>query len=188
MRHQEAPLLNSSPGKHHALFPLPLSILAGTNLIMLLIFLFNPSLLPKKIHPPFDFRENSSSFDFREKSIKTPKENQKKKKCFYFVAPCVFWIYSRVLFAFVPLDLNSTNPKSTIFEPRWKPQHLPSNCGSVCVYGLVSGVQIHYFFKLIAFVPFDLNSTNPKSMIFEPRWKPQPLPSNCGSVCVCGLD
>ena len=115
-------------------FPLPLSLLAGTNLIMLLIFIFNPNLLPKKIHPPFDFRENSSSFDFREKSIKTPKENQ-KKICFYFVAPCVFCICSKVLFVFVPLDLNSTNPKSTIFEPRWKPQPLPSNCGSVCVCG-----------------------------------------------------
>ena len=53
-------------------FPLPLSILAGTNLIMLLLLLLlllffcNPHLIPKKIHPPFDFRENSSSFDFRE--------------------------------------------------------------------------------------------------------------------------
>ena len=97
-------------------FPLPLSILTCTNLIMLLIFLFNPHLLPKKIHPPFDFWENSSSFDFREKSIKTPKENQ-KKNVFIFIAPCVFWICSRVLFVFVPLDLNFTNPKSTIFEP-----------------------------------------------------------------------
>ena len=69
----------SSPGKHHALFSSATLNLAGTNLIMLLIFLFNPRLLPKKIHPPFDFRENSSSFDFREKSIKTPNENQKKK-------------------------------------------------------------------------------------------------------------
>ena len=58
-------------------FPLPLSILAGANLIMLLIFIFNPNLLPKKIHPPFDFRENSSSFDFRENPCKTSKENQK---------------------------------------------------------------------------------------------------------------
>ena len=70
-------------------FPLPLSILAGANLIMLLIFIFNPNLLPKKIHPPFDFRENSSSFDFREKSIKTPKENQ-KKKMFLFLLLSVF--------------------------------------------------------------------------------------------------
>ena len=97
-------------------FPLPLSILAGTNLIMLLLFLFNPHLLPKKIHPPFDFRENSSSFDFRENPCKTPKEN-KKKNAFIFFTPCVFWICSRGLFAFVPLDLNFTNPKSTIFEP-----------------------------------------------------------------------
>ena len=58
-------------------FSLPLSILAGTNLIMLLLFFCNPRLIPKKIHPPFDFRENSSSFDFRENPSKNPKENQK---------------------------------------------------------------------------------------------------------------
>ena len=51
-----------------------------------------PVWSPKKIHPPFDFRENSSSFDFRENPCKTPKEN--KIKCFFF-SPCVFWIYSR---------------------------------------------------------------------------------------------
>ena len=68
--------------------------------------------------------ENSSLFDFREKSIKTPKENQ-EQNAFIFVAPCVFWICSKVLFAFVPLDLNFTDPKSTIFEPGWKPQPFP---------------------------------------------------------------
>ena len=77
-------------------------------------FFCNPRLIPKKIHPPFDFRENSSSFDFRENPFKTSKENQ--KNCFSF-APCVFWICFKGLFAVVPLDLNFTNPKSTIFEP-----------------------------------------------------------------------
>ena len=67
-------------------FPLPLSILPGTNLILLFIFIFlQPRLIPKKIHPPFDFRENSSSFDFRENPCKTPKENQ--KDCFCFLLP-----------------------------------------------------------------------------------------------------
>ena len=145
-------------------FSLRLSILAGTNLIMLLLFFYcNPRLIPKKIHPLFDFRENSSSFDFRENPCKTPKET--KKNCFFFAsyvfslqnprlipkkihspfdfqensssfdfrenpcktpkenqkncfsfAPCVFWICPGGLFAFVPLDLKFTNPKSTIFE------------------------------------------------------------------------
>ena len=39
------------------------------------------------------------------------------KQLFFFFAPCVFWICSRGLFVVVPLDLNFTNPKSTIFEP-----------------------------------------------------------------------
>ena len=86
-------------------FPLPLSILAGTNLITLTLFF---------LHPPFDFRENSFSFDFRENPFKTPKENQ--KICFSFT-PCVFWICFKGLFVVVTLDLNFTNPKSTIFEP-----------------------------------------------------------------------
>ena len=33
----------------------------------------------------------------------------------FFVAPCVFWICPKGLFAFVPLDLNFTNPKSKNF-------------------------------------------------------------------------
>ena len=49
------------------------------------IFFFNPRLIPKKIHPPFDFRENSSSFDFQENPCKTPKENQ--KNCCFFLLP-----------------------------------------------------------------------------------------------------
>ena len=79
-----------------------------------IIFFCNPRLISKKIHPPFDFRENSSSFDFRENPLKTPKENQ--KICFSF-ASCDFWICFKGLFVVVPLDLNFTNPKSTIFEP-----------------------------------------------------------------------
>ena len=42
-------------------FPLPLSIPAGSNLIMGFIFLFypfHPHSIPKQTHPPFDFREN----------------------------------------------------------------------------------------------------------------------------------
>ena len=97
-----------------------ISILAGTNLIMLLlIFFLQPPFDSQENPSPFDFRENSSSFDFRENPFKTPKENQ--KNCFSF-APCVFWICFRGLFAVVPLDLNFTNPKSTIFEPGWKTQ------------------------------------------------------------------
>ena len=71
-------------------FSLRLSILAGTNLIMLLLLFYfcNPRLIPKKIHPPFDFRENSSSFDFRENPCKTPKENQ--KNCFFFFCSLCF--------------------------------------------------------------------------------------------------
>ena len=126
--HQEALFWSCSPDWRESLkrpyFPLLLSILAGTNLIMLFIFFCNPRLIPKKIHTPFDFRENSSSFDFRENPCKTPKQNQ--KPCFIF-APCVFWICSRGLFAFEPFDLNFTNPKSTIFEPGWKTQPLPAN-------------------------------------------------------------
>ena len=67
-------------------FPLPLSILPGTNVILLFIFIFlQPRLIPKKIHPPFDLWENSSSFDFRENPCKTPKENQ--KDCSFFLLP-----------------------------------------------------------------------------------------------------
>ena len=125
--HQEAVALQTRESLKRPYFPLPLSILAGTNLIMLLLFslfFFKPRLIPKKIHPPFYFRENSSSFDFRENPYKTPKENQKNA---FFFSPCVFWICSKGLFAFVPLDLNFTNPKSTIFEPGWKTQPSPAN-------------------------------------------------------------
>ena len=102
-------------------FPLPLSILVGTNLITLLILFFlkpsfhsqaNPSrLIPNKIHPPFDFPENSSSFDFRENPCKPP---WKTKKIVLFFPPCVFWMCYRGLFDFVPLELNFTNLSSLI--------------------------------------------------------------------------
>ena len=82
-------------------FPLPLSILAGTNLIMLLSFF---------LQPPFDSQENSSLFDFREKP-----EKLLLFFCFFCFAPCVFWICSRGLFAFVPLDLNFTNLNPQFF-------------------------------------------------------------------------
>ena len=51
----------------------------------------------------------------------------KPKKLLFFFSPCVFWICYRDLFAFVPLDLNFTNPKSMIFERGWKTQPLPTN-------------------------------------------------------------
>ena len=107
-------------------FPLPLSILAGTNLNMLLLFFF--------LQPPFDSIENPSPIRFPgkfiivwfpRKSMQNPQG--KPKKLLFFVAPCVFWICFRVLFAVVPLDLNFTNPKSTFFEPGWKTQALPAN-------------------------------------------------------------
>ena len=101
--------------KKRPYFPLPVSILAGTNLIMLLFFFFNPRLIPNKIHSPFDFRENSSSFDFRGNPCQTPKVNQ--KNCLFFLLPVFFGSVLGVFFAFVPFDLNSTNPKSTISEP-----------------------------------------------------------------------
>ena len=89
-------------------FPLPLSILQGTNLIMLLFSFFAaPVWFPRKSIP----HSISGKIHL--------KENQ--KNCFSF-APCVFWICSRGLFAVVPLDLNFTNPKSMIFELGWKTQ------------------------------------------------------------------
>ena len=77
-RASRSPFLSCPPAERirkRPYFPLPLSILTGTNLIMLLLLLLffcNPRLIPKKIHPPFDFRENSSSFDFRENPSKNP--------------------------------------------------------------------------------------------------------------------
>ena len=86
-------------------FPLPLSILAGTNLIMLLLLF---------LQPPFDSQENPSPIRFPGKFILVwfPRKSMqnlqgKPKNCFSF-APSVFWI----CFAVVPLDLNFTNPKS----------------------------------------------------------------------------
>ena len=104
-------------------FPLPRSILAGTNLIMFLFFL----------QPPFDSQENLYPIRFPGKFIlvwfprKYIQNPQGKPKNLLFFAPCVFWICFRGLFAVVPLELNFTNPKSTIFEPGWKTQPLPAN-------------------------------------------------------------
>ena len=90
------PFAEASPGRaNRPYFPLSLSILAGSNLIIYYILFFcNTRLIPKKIHHPCDFWGNSSLFDFRENPCKTPKEN--KKKLLFFFAPCVFWICSRV--------------------------------------------------------------------------------------------
>ena len=66
-------------------FPLPLSILAGSNLIMLFFYFLQPPFDSQENPSPSDFRENSSSFDFRENLCKTPKENQ--KHCYFFLLP-----------------------------------------------------------------------------------------------------
>ena len=58
------------------------------------------------------------------------KPQRKPKKCF-------FWICSKGFFAFVPLDLNFTNPKSTIFEPGWKTQPFPANHDHITKYHLM---------------------------------------------------
>ena len=60
-----------------------------------------------------------------------------KKKCLCFFAPCAFWRCSTGLFAFVPLDLNFTNPKSTIFEPGRKTQPFPANHDQITKYNLM---------------------------------------------------
>ena len=85
------------------------------------------------LQPPFDSQVCAIPIWFPRKSIphllsgkvhaKPPKKTNKKM---FFFSPC-FLDLSRGLFAFVPLDLNFTNPKSTIFEPRWKTQPFPSN-------------------------------------------------------------
>ena len=108
-------------------FPLPLSILPGTNVILLFIFIFlQPRLIPKKIHPPFVFRESSSSFDFRENPCKTPKENQ--KDClFFFLLP----VFSGSVLG-VALLLYRRPPKPEISakfrRKKWKLSSL-SQCG-----------------------------------------------------------
>ena len=115
-------------------FPLPLSILTCTNLIMLLIFLFNPRLLPKKFHPlPIRFPGKFILVWFPRKSLQNLQGKQ--KKLLFFFHPCVLWIYFRGLFAFVPLDLNFTKPKSMIFEPDWK--ILPANRDQITKYHLI---------------------------------------------------
>ena len=71
---------------------------------------------------------------FKFQECKTPNE---KKKCLCFFALCAFWRCSTGLFAFVPLDLNFTNPKSTIFEPGWKTQPFPANHDQITKYNLM---------------------------------------------------
>ena len=100
-----------------------------------IVFFFAPYVFwicSRGLRPPFNFQKNSSSFDFWENPCKTPNKN-KKRNFFFFFSPCIFWVYSKGLFAFVPLDLNFTNPKSTIFESSWKTQHLPVNRWEVWV-------------------------------------------------------
>ena len=104
-------------------FPLPLSILASSNLIIFFV-----------LQPSFDSQENPSPIRFPgkfilwfpRKSMPNP-QGKPKRLLFFLFAPSVFWICSRGRFAFVPLDLNFTNPKSTIFEPGWETQPLPAN-------------------------------------------------------------
>ena len=67
-------------------FPLPLSILAGTNLIFFFFF-WNPRLIPKKIHPPFDFQGKFILIWFPRKSLQNP---QRKKKLFFFSIPVFY--------------------------------------------------------------------------------------------------
>ena len=50
----------------------------------------NPRLVPKKIYPPFDFWENSSSFDFRENPCKP---QGKQKKLLFFFSLCFLDIF-----------------------------------------------------------------------------------------------
>ena len=69
---------------------------------------------------------------------KPPRKTKKIAFLFiYFFAPYAFWICSRGLFAFMPLDLNFTNPKSTIFEPGWKTQPFPVNHDQITKYHLM---------------------------------------------------
>ena len=63
-----------------------------------------PHLISGKIHPRLISEKIRS------------KPPRKTNKIAIFFAPCVFRICSRGLFAFMPMDLNFTNPNSTIFE------------------------------------------------------------------------
>ena len=63
-----------------------------------------PHLISGKIHPRLTSEKSRS------------KPPRKTNKIAIFFAPCVFRICSKGLFAFMPMDLNFTNPNSTIFE------------------------------------------------------------------------
>ena len=71
------------------------------------------------------------------------KPPRKTNKIAIFFAPCVFRICSRCLFAFMPMDLNFTNPNSTIFEKYRKNfsifQTLPATMGTAAGEGGLSG-------------------------------------------------
>ena len=82
-----------------------------------------PHLISKKIHPRLISEKIRS------------KPPRKTNKIAIFFALCVFWICSRGLFAFMPMDLNFTNPNSTIFEKYRQNfsifQTLPATMGTV---------------------------------------------------------
>ena len=84
----------------------------------------NPRLIPKKIHLPFDFRENSSLFDFGESSCKTP-----QKKLLFLFAPYAFWICSRGLHP--PFDFQEN---SSSFDCREKPCKTLKENQKICFF------------------------------------------------------
>ena len=92
-------------------FTLPLSILVGTNLIMLSFFFSTPVWFPTKS----TLHSISWKIHVCLISEKIHAKPPRKTRKIVFFASCVFWICSRGCFAFVPFDLNFTNPKSTIF-------------------------------------------------------------------------
>ena len=142
---------------------------------MFLIFFFaTPVWFPRKSIPHLISGKIHSRLISEKIHAKPPR---KTKKIPFFLAACVFWICSRGLFAFMPLDLNFTNPKSTSFDFRENPCKTPKENQKNCFF------FAPYVFwicsrGLFAFVPLDLIFTNPKSTIFEPGWKTQPLPAN----------
>ena len=98
-------------------FPLPLSILANTYLIMFLFFATTLVWFLRKSIPHL----------ISEKIYAKPPRNT--KKIAFFGSPCFLdlWICFRGLFAFMTLDLNFMNPKSAIFELGWRKLPLPAN-------------------------------------------------------------
>ena len=90
-----------------------------------------PHLISEKIHPRLISEKIRS------------KPPRKTNKIAIFFAPCVFRICSRGLFAFMPMDLNFTNPNSTIFEKYRQNfsifQTLPATMGTAAGEGGLSG-------------------------------------------------